>query len=53
VQQDSFSLITYVQPVAVSGSTFVSTFEAGTHKMFGGEGYMKDLLGPEECKNVS
>jgi hypothetical protein len=32
---------------------FVSTFEAGTHKMSGGEGYMKDLLGPEGCKNVT
>jgi hypothetical protein len=42
-----------MQPIAVSGSTFVSIFEAGTHRMSGGGGYMKDLLGPEVFKNVS
>jgi hypothetical protein len=30
-----------------------TTFEAGTHRISGSEGYMKDLLGPEKCKNVS
>jgi hypothetical protein len=34
-------------------STSVRTFEAGTHKMFGGEGYMEDLLREEGCGNVS
>jgi hypothetical protein len=45
--------MTYVRPVAVSGSTFVSTFEGGTHKISGGKGYMNDLLRPEGCKNVT
>lgn len=53
VQQNSFSLIIYVWPVVVSGSAFISTFEAGNHEMSGGEGYMKNLLGPEGCKNVN
>jgi hypothetical protein len=39
-----------VWPVAGSGLTFVSTFEGATHKMSGGEGYMKDLLGLEDAK---
>jgi hypothetical protein len=52
VQQDPFSLITYRSPVAVSGSTFINTFGAGTHKICDGERYMKDLLEPEGCKNV-
>jgi hypothetical protein len=47
VQQNSFPLITYVQPVAVFGSTYFFTFEAVTHKMSGSEGYLKELLEPE------
>lgn len=37
-----------MQPIVISGSAFVSTSEAETHKIPGGEGYMQDLLGPEE-----
>jgi hypothetical protein len=48
VQQNCFVLILCVCLVAVSGSTF----EPGTHRMSGTGGYMKDLLGPEGCKNV-
>lgn len=35
------------------GSTFTSTLETGTHKMYGSEGYMKELLGPEGCRMLS
>lgn len=40
-----------VLTVEILGSPFV--FEAWVHKMSGGEGYMKDLLGSEWCKNVT
>jgi hypothetical protein len=52
VQQDSFSLKAYMQCITFSGSTFVCTFDAGTHKMSGSEGYMEDLQHQEGCKNV-
>jgi hypothetical protein len=34
-------------------SHVLNMFGAGTHKMSDSEGYMKYLLGPEECNNVS
>jgi hypothetical protein len=50
VEQDSFSLLTYVQCVAVYGSIFVSTAEGGTHEISGDKRYLKILLGQRDAK---
>jgi hypothetical protein len=41
----------YVTPCSFC-THFLSTFDDGSHEVSGGEEYMKDIFGPEECKNV-
>jgi hypothetical protein len=51
VQQNSFSLVTHISPIAVSESTSVGTLKAGTYKIPDSKGYVKDLVGRQGSKN--